>query len=151
MALEYFWCAICSQHLAMAFVGFMTAMESLLTTQSTEITHNLAERAAILLGPTCECRVERYRQVKNLYRLRSRIVHGKVFAKRGPIHSGSLFVGPKFSNVPRKDLQSVLEVLLSLLRSVFRRPAFLAILQTKKKEDKVDRELDEYFLKQILR
>jgi len=151
MTLEYFWNGICTSHPEQAFLSLTTAMEALLTTQSTEITHNLAERVAVLLGNTCELRLAKYRQVKKLYDTRSKIVHGKVFPKKGPLNSGTLAVGPKFSNVPPDDLKSILEITLGLIRTTFRRPSLLSIIQTKQKESKTQEQLNHYFLTQLFK
>ncbi len=150
MSLAYFFAGVCTRFPEQAYLSLTTALESLLTTQRDEITHSLAERVATLLGKDTAAKVNRYRQVKRLYKTRSQIVHGKVFPKKGPIHTGSLFVGPKWSNVPREDMESILELTVALLRRVLGLPSLLKIIHVKQKEDKTDQAIDEYFLKRML-
>lgn len=151
MTLAYFWNGVCAEHPEQAFLSLTTAMESLLTTQSMEITHNLAERVAVLLGPGPDSRLAKYREVKKLYATRSKIVHGKVFPKKGRIDSGTLVVGAKRSNVPRDDMQAIIGMTLSLIQTAFRRPSLLSIIQTRQNENKVDQQLNTYFLKQLFK
>jgi hypothetical protein len=71
---------------------FCTAMESLLATTSSELAHQLAERMALFLSADAVERTEIYRQVKRLYKIRSKVVHGDVLrqAKRDEFVEASL-------------------------------------------------------------
>ena len=71
MALRYFWIAMCTPFSEQSFLSLTTLLESLLTTQPMEITHNLAERCAIVLGNDRDSRVDVYNKVKEIYRIRS--------------------------------------------------------------------------------
>lgn len=55
---------------------FATAFEALLTGDPSELAHRLAERAAWLLEPTPEQRRTLYRELKFVYSIRSKVVHG---------------------------------------------------------------------------
>lgn len=55
---------------------YTMALESLLGTSTTELSHRLAERSAIMLGTTLEERTEIYTTIKKSYDNRSSIAHG---------------------------------------------------------------------------
>lgn len=55
---------------------YTMALESLLGTSTTELSHRLAERSAIMLGATKEERIEIYTTIKKAYDNRSTIAHG---------------------------------------------------------------------------
>lgn len=55
---------------------YTMALESLLGTSTTELSHRLAERSAIMLGTTLEERTELYTTIKKSYDNRSTIAHG---------------------------------------------------------------------------
>lgn len=56
---------------------YVTAMEALVSTASSELSHQVSERVAILLGETVEERKEIYATVKKAYGLRSKAAHGE--------------------------------------------------------------------------
>lgn len=60
----------------MKILFYCTALECLFTTGSSELTHRIAERVAILLGSSAEQRIELFKFVKEAYGFRSTIVHG---------------------------------------------------------------------------
>ncbi|HEY9542903.1 hypothetical protein [Prevotella sp.] len=55
---------------------YTMALESLLGTSTTELSHRLAGRSAIMLGATTEERIEIYATIKRSYDNRSTIAHG---------------------------------------------------------------------------
>lgn len=55
---------------------YTMALESLLGTSTTELSHRLAERSAIMLGTTTEERIKIYATIKKSYDNRSTIAHG---------------------------------------------------------------------------
>lgn len=55
---------------------YTMALESLLGTSTTELSHRLAERSAIMLGATTEERIKIYATIKKSYDNRSTIAHG---------------------------------------------------------------------------
>lgn len=55
---------------------YTMALESLLGTSTTELSHRLAERSALMLGVTKEERIEIYNTIKKSYDNRSSIAHG---------------------------------------------------------------------------
>jgi len=128
MALKYFLNALYTPHPEQAFIGLTTALEALLSTQSMEITHILAERIGVLLRRRSSDGLSIYRWVKDLYKTRSKIVHGKVFPKKGTLHSESLFITSKRSNVPISELKSLVELTILVINSVFREQTLLKIV-----------------------
>lgn len=63
---------------------YTMALESLLGTSTTELSHRLAERSAIMLGTTKEEKIEIYTTIKKSYDNRSTIAHGDLL-KEDPI------------------------------------------------------------------
>lgn len=59
---------------------YMTCLEVLFSTGSSEIVHKLAERIALFLGTNNEERRLLFDRVKKLYNLRSKLVHGDVLS-----------------------------------------------------------------------
>jgi hypothetical protein len=151
MAVSYFWNALCTPFPEQSFLSLTTALESLLSTQSIEITHILAERCAILTAKDPSSRLSTYRTVKKLYKIRSKVVHGKAFPKKGAQTWESLSIGAKRSYVPMSSLRSLVDLTVSVIMSVFSNHELLGIIQTKKSEHKENEELEEYFAKSLFR
>jgi len=79
-AIEWQFDAICDEDATTRFIKHCIGLEALLAEQSEEmgITEKLADRCAFLLGDTSEEREKRRRMMREVYRLRSKIVHGSV-------------------------------------------------------------------------
>ena len=58
------------------FVMFTVVLESLFTTDSQEISHKIAERVAWFLEVEVESRRSLYDRMREIYKIRSKIVHG---------------------------------------------------------------------------
>jgi hypothetical protein len=55
---------------------YVTALEALVSSSTTEVTHQVAERVACLINPPGDSRIDDYRQIKQAYNIRSKVVHG---------------------------------------------------------------------------
>jgi Apea-like HEPN len=86
VALSCFWAFLFSRFPDQAYISLITILETLLSTGTDEIAHQIAERAAVLLGDNAGGRLEIYQKIKKLYRLRSRIAHGDLELKKGVIN-----------------------------------------------------------------
>ncbi|MGD0383399.1 MAG: hypothetical protein ABSA77_07765 [Thermoguttaceae bacterium] len=117
IALNCFWGSIITPFQDMAFLGFSTVLESLLSTSQNEIAHTLAERAALLLGKDEQTRLEIYRQVKKLYGIRSKLTHGDIVPKKGIQNTESLYVTAKRATVPHSKLINLAVITIRLLRA----------------------------------
>jgi Apea-like HEPN len=62
--------------LDMKISHYITCMESLLSTDSAELSHKLSERVAFLLGRQLDDRKQIYATMKTAYNIRSKTVHG---------------------------------------------------------------------------
>jgi len=147
MAIGYFWDALCTPFSQQAYIGLMNALECLLTTKTLEITHSLAERTAVLITKDPESRMQVYNDIKNLYQIRSKIVHGTAFPKKGAQLSESLYISAKSSQVPISALGKLVRITISSITAVLCNAELLKIIQTLGKEEKIDRKIDKYFLK----
>ena len=76
-ALGYLWSALTTTHAELSFAALCMALEALATTANGEVTHILAERCALLSRQDGQARVQAYSDIKQLYALRSKIVHGR--------------------------------------------------------------------------
>ena len=55
---------------------YITALEALVSTSSSELSHQVAERVACLITERGQARVDVYRKLKGAYNFRSKVVHG---------------------------------------------------------------------------
>jgi hypothetical protein len=55
---------------------YITALEALVSSSSTEVTHQVSERVACLLEPPGNDRIDDYKRIKQAYGFRSKVVHG---------------------------------------------------------------------------
>jgi hypothetical protein len=62
--------------LAFKIANYCSALETLFTTESTELAHKLAERVAFFLGERGHNRLAVFAAGKNAYSIRSKLVHG---------------------------------------------------------------------------
>lgn len=90
--------------LSVKVAHYATCLEVLFSTDSSEISHKLAERIALFLEDSFEERKRLFNRVKKLYSVRSKVVHGDVF-----------------SESKSKSLAAISEDADNLLRRVLRR------------------------------
>lgn len=151
VALGYLWSAMTSPHPELVFAALCMALEAIATTQRSEITHILAERCAILAAHGPQSRTQVYAQVKRLYDVRSKIVHGGSAPRRGPVTWESLAITAKSSMVPRTKLLEMFALTLDVINGVLRAPALLKILHTEGNEETAGRAIDAHFQSILLR
>jgi hypothetical protein len=68
-----------SRDVAIKIVLYCSGLEAMLSSSNTELTHQVAERAAVLISDRGEARLDAYQQVKAAYAIRSKAVHGAMF------------------------------------------------------------------------
>ena len=56
---------------------YITAMEALISTSTAELSHQVAERVAVLLGNDASARIAIYNDIKKGYGYRSKTAHGE--------------------------------------------------------------------------
>lgn len=151
VALGYLWSGLTTTHSELSFVSFCMALEAVASTSSNEITHILAERCALLAEASPERRLSMYDEVKELYGLRSKIVHGRSAPRKGPITRESLAITAKQALVPTSALFRILAVTVAVINGVLGRPDLLALLHVQRSEDKASEALNEYFKRLLLR
>ena len=92
-----------------------------------------------------------YAQIKDLYALRSKIVHGRSEPRKGPMNWETLAITAKQSLVPRSEIVKLLAVTIQVLKSVLARPQLLELLHVKRSEDKASEAMNQFFLHLLLR
>ena len=91
-----------------------------------------------------------YGEIKQLYKLRSKIVHGNAAPGKGTITRETLAITAKQSFVPRSQFFKLLSITIQVLNSVLACPKFLEFLHVKGNEEKQSEALDKYFLDLLL-
>lgn len=71
-----------SQDLGLKIANYCSFFESLLSTNSTELAHQLSERAAFMLRDSPVDRLQHFRDTKRAYAIRSKVVHGDVVSNK---------------------------------------------------------------------
>lgn len=75
-AMQFVVAARRAQDIAFKITNYCSALETLFTTESTELAHKLAERVAFFLGERGHNRRTVFATVKSAYGIRSKLVHG---------------------------------------------------------------------------
>lgn len=99
----------------LALVAFTTCLESLFSTGGQEISFQLAVRVAHFLGDSKDRRREVYEQCREVYRIRSKVVHGAPINKRSTEQSAIYLVEgivPQAEHLARNALKKVFELKL---------------------------------------
>lgn len=149
MALTHFWGALCTQFSDQSILGFTSTLECLLSTTNMEITHTLAERAAFILHNKPSDMLNKYNEVKSLYNVRSKLVHGKSFLKKGPINNNTLCVSPKIMNVPSDLLIQAFNLSLKILITIINNENVIGIIQNNRSEENITKGLNDYYTKAL--
>ena len=102
---------------------YVTAMEAMVSTSPIELSHQVSERVALLLGNTIEEREQVYKNIKKAYGYRSKVAHGE----------------------PLKGSESDLSLLLVEIDNYLRR-----LMQQDYPYNSENKEKDDFFLKMIL-
>ena len=76
IAVHHLHAARSADTLEMKLASYCSAFEALLSTSTTELSHQLSERISVLLFAEPKPRLECYRQAKRIYGIRSKVVHG---------------------------------------------------------------------------
>ena len=71
------------EDIALKIASYCAAFETLMSTSQSELSHQLSERIACLLTTEPNERVSVYRQVKEAYGVRSKVVHGATIKRSG--------------------------------------------------------------------
>jgi hypothetical protein len=159
VALSTFWTSAFAQYPEQTFLGFCTVLESLLSTQAQEVTHQLAERASLVLRGMGADPVDIYKMVKKLYGTRSDIVHGrgakkadlKTIKKRQRAKSSlslsdvDLLLHPMSRMLPGGELRNLTGVTASIFRGIIH---FDKLYDALREGD--DQILDAVFLRALL-
>jgi hypothetical protein len=160
VALSSLWASFVTERAEQCYVSLTVVVESLLSTQEMEITHQLAERLAVLLATPTLRPIDIYRRAKRLYGTRSNIVHGRGMSKddqrkvarlakngtASPVPDDfALHMHPMSTRVPLEDLQDLTALCIRLVRAFVLNDDLRMIVQTHD-----DQKLDEFFLDLLL-
>lgn len=148
-AFGHFWNALCSPFPDQLFIGLATTIEAALSTDKLEITHQIAERVAMVVERDPEERYEKYELMKKLYANRSKLVHGSAdFNKRLTMESLAVYGRGAF--VPHTDSTKLMSLTIAILNALLRDQEYLQIIRNKKKDGKLNVEVRELFTRRLL-
>lgn len=150
IALGYLWSALTTVHAELSFAALCMALEAVATTASTEVTHTLAERCAVLSRPPGPSRLEAYGDIKQLYSLRSKIVHGRSGPRKGAITYESLAITAKMSMVPQSKLFQLLAYVIDVIVGALANKELRKLLHVKQSDAAECRAVDDYFHRTLL-
>lgn len=123
-----------------ALISYTMVLEALLSTAETELAAQVSQRVALLLASTPDDRIAKYRSVKKLYNMRSKLVHGAGIASK----KFKANVHPTLTYVDNEALREMGGLAIGVIRSVLNDPKLYGACQSKKSED-----LEEFFLTQL--
>jgi hypothetical protein len=135
VALNSLWVAVFSRYRDQGFLSLTTLLEALFSTGSSEITHTLSERTALLLGKSATERIEIYERVKKLYNTRSKIIHGRQVRKDESGESSS-----------REDFQQIYSLAVDVIHATLNNSALLRIIQSDKRDESISQQLTHFYL-----
>lgn len=117
-ALYHVQAARATDDLGLKIAAYCSTLEALFATSQGELAHQLAERVACFVEDTPDARLETYRLIKQVYALRSKIVHGDLIRRS---HAFELLTrAVKCDSVVREILASICGD--DALRPIFRGP-----------------------------
>ncbi len=147
VALGCFWAFLFSRFPEQAYTSLVTILETLLSTGTAEIAHQISERVAVLIGNSSSERLDIYRTTKKLYDLRSRISHGDLEIKKGPITWNSTIISANRAIVSMPTLTKLAQYATAVLCAVLQSTEITCAMG--KKRDDRKRSLDEFFLTRL--
>jgi hypothetical protein len=151
VALGYLWSALTTTHIELSFAALCMALEAVASTANSEVTHILAERCAILARRSGPGRQLAYAEIKQLYALRSKIVHGRPTLRKGqPITSEALAITAKRSMVPCTQVFKLLSYVFDVTSGIQNSRALVTILHTRQSDNAESKAIDEFFLSKLL-
>ncbi len=148
-ALSYFWSALIAKEPNQLFTNLTILLECLLSTDRQELSHKVSERAAIILGKDNNDRLTIYKDMKEIYSQRSKIVHGEGVPAKGLIHSEKFMVTPKYIFCPKSLRIKVIRISIDLLNTLLNDNEYVKIIRSSKSEGKINQALNELFMKRL--
>lgn len=150
-ALSCYWNALCTTYDDQIFLSLTTLLEALLSTGDEGITHQISERGAVLLGKNKGEKLKIYDDIRRIYNVRSKIIHGSSIAKENVLNENSLHIDTKYTVIPIDKLSTLFIIATNLLLKVLSSPDLVRIIQDDKKQEKINEALKSYFLELLLK
>ncbi len=150
-AFGHFWNTSCSLFIEQVFIGLAMTIEAALSTSSQELTHQLAERVALVVERDPEERYKKYKLIKELYnKTRGKLIHGAAGPKKGVINLESLSVTARHAFVPRSRCETLMSLAIAVLNALLRDQEYLQIIRTTRNEHKTNEKVNELFTRRLL-
>ena len=147
-AFGHFWNTLCTPFIEQTFIGLAMTVEAALSTGSQELTHQLAERTALVVERDPEERYKTYKKIKELYhKIRGKLIHGTAGQKKGQINIESLSVTARHAFVPHSQCKTFMSLTIDVLNALLRDQEYLKINHTR---GKTDDKVNELFIRRLL-
>jgi hypothetical protein len=117
---------------ALKVANYCSALESIVSSSGTEISHQVAERVSCLIEARGNSRIETYKNIKKSYDIRSKTIHGASFKEKN------------FNDIIRSS---------NNLDEICRKMSFMLLLNKENFMDIVrssDQDFNDFFLKRVL-
>ena len=145
-ALGYFWdYIITNDQPNLGFLSLVTCIEALVTTGNRgEITHQICERVSVLLSNKVEDRIKMYNNLKKIYSLRSKLIHGSSRISKG---KESWIISAKSSKtyVAMEEFAELVDICVKLFNVLLSDKDFLSCIGSNKE----DALLDQFFISKL--
>jgi hypothetical protein len=150
-ALSYFWNSLVSDDPIQLFTNLAILFECLLGTDRQELKHKICERAALILGKNGEERLAIYKDVKNIYDQRSKIVHGGggVLKKKKPVTQDTFLISPKYVGLSKSMISMTIGISINLLNALLKNEEYMDLVRSTTSEGKTNEALNEFFMKRL--
>jgi hypothetical protein len=127
IALGSFWSAVFASFIDHSYLSLSMVLEALLSTSQNEVTHQICERAAVLLTQDVEERMKIYEEIYDLYSLRSTIVHGSLVIEKRKAADGS-FMDAKYTRISPQMHARLVEISVELIWTVLNAPDLMGAI-----------------------
>lgn len=115
-ALGAYWNFLLAPEYYSAFLSLVTLIEALVSSGPMEISHQVSERTANILAKNAGNKKEIYASVREIYKHRSKLIHGEIKPKKGGIMWQQAYLGANFSSVNINIYKKLIKLSRNLLK-----------------------------------
>lgn len=143
-ALISFWNSFFSFSSEQAFLSLFASIEALLTSNKEDISRQVMNRYPIIIGAAKSKRQFYGEQIKELYSIRSRIIHGNAKLKKGAMRE-QFYMSLPYSHIPYDQFGVLYEFTQKLLLKVLFNEKYFEIVSKVRSETTTDKHVEAYF------
>ena len=143
-ALISFWNSFFSFSSEQAFLSLFASIEALLTSKKDDISRQVMDRYPIILGAAKSKHQFYGQQIKELYDIRSRIIHGNAKLRKGAARE-QFYMSVPYSHIPHDQFWLLYEFTQKLLLKVLFNEKYFEIVSKVRSETTTDKHVQAYF------